>query len=95
MKGRGLRERDVSVTALLKDLKWEPLQERRRQLRLTLMYKIVNGEVAVPTTRLMPAHQRTRAKHPYKYATIRTNCDIAKKNFREPFVHGMTLRFTL
>ena len=50
VKGRSLRDREVSVTALLDDLKWKTLEERRKDLRLILMYKIVNGLVAVPTT---------------------------------------------
>ena len=55
--GRTLRDREVSVTALLEDLKWTSLQEHRKHLRLVLMYKIVNGLVAVPATQLTPASQ--------------------------------------
>ena len=78
---RTLRDREVSVTALLKHLKWTSLQEHRKHLRLVLMYKIVNGLVAVPATQLTPPSQRTRANHKHKFTTIRTNCDIAKFPF--------------
>ena len=50
--GRTLRDREVSVTTLLEDLKWTSLQEHRKHLRLVLMYKIVKDLVAVPATQL-------------------------------------------
>ena len=44
--------RETSVTDLLRQLKLEPLEERRRINRLTFMYKILNEHVAVPPERL-------------------------------------------
>ena len=41
-------------------LNLEPLEERRRQERLTLLYKILNGAVAVPPDEL-GIHQNPRA----------------------------------
>jgi hypothetical protein len=38
----------TSVTALLNELQWQPLQERRRIQRLAFMYKVLNNRVAVP-----------------------------------------------
>ena len=77
VKGRSLRDREVSVTALLEDLKCKTLEERRKDLRLILMYKIVNGLVAVPTTPLKPASRRTRAWHsPPEYPSWVARCDI-------------------
>ena len=40
--------RTTSVTSLLEQLKLEPLQTRRRIQRLAFMYKILNGQLAVP-----------------------------------------------
>ena len=40
--------RETSVTALLAELQWKPLQERRRIQRLAFMYKFLNEKVAVP-----------------------------------------------
>jgi len=37
-----------TVTELLKQLEFEPLQDRRRQLRLCMLFKIVNELVVVP-----------------------------------------------
>ena len=33
---------------MMTDLKWKPLQQRRREHRLTLLYKIINNLVAIP-----------------------------------------------
>ena len=38
----------ISVTQLLKDLKWAPLADRRRHHRIILLYKILNHHLAVP-----------------------------------------------
>ena len=53
------RERGVSPTALLKDLGWDPLSDCRRQHRLSLMYRITHGLVAVPPTRLEKPFRNT------------------------------------
>lgn len=52
--------RRESVTQMLQALNLEPLEERRRQARLTLLYKILNGAVAVPPDEL-GIHQNPRA----------------------------------
>ena len=37
-----------SVTSMASQLGWKPLTERRREHRLSLFYKIINGLVAIP-----------------------------------------------
>ena len=37
-----------SVTSMVSQLGWKPLAERRREHRLSLLYKIINGQVAMP-----------------------------------------------
>ena len=56
----------IAVTALLKDLKWQPLADRRRNQRLGLFYKILNNELNIPpeTVNLNISKSRTRKKHP-------------------------------
>ena len=44
-------DQKTSVSALLQQLKLEPLEERRRVNRLASMYKILNEHVAVPPDR--------------------------------------------
>ena len=40
--------RHSSVTQMMHDLKWKPLESRRRENRLVLLYKIINNLVAIP-----------------------------------------------
>ncbi|KAI8502063.1 hypothetical protein Bbelb_204750 [Branchiostoma belcheri] len=76
------RRQDVSVTALLHDLRWPSLQSRRQQARLVMMYKITNGLVAIPSSRLIPAVARTRANHAHKYKTLRPHCSVLAKTVK-------------
>ena len=52
--------RDASVTNMLQSLSLNTLEERRQQARLTLLYKILNGVVAVPPEEL-GIHRNPRA----------------------------------
>ncbi|KAH3711122.1 hypothetical protein DPMN_070622 [Dreissena polymorpha] len=44
--------RTSSVTAKLQQLGWPSLQERRAHAKVTMMYRIANGLVEVPTSNL-------------------------------------------
>jgi hypothetical protein len=59
----------ISVTNLLKDLGLDDLQNRRRNAKLVLMYKIVHDLVAVSVSDigLVRADPRTRAAHHHKF----------------------------
>ena len=54
-----------SVSHMLQDLGLHELKDRRRDLRLALMFKVVHGHIAVDATSigLTPADGRTRANH--------------------------------
>ena len=56
------RDRRISVTALLENLKLEPLEDRRRLSRLIFMYKILNGHVAVPPDKVDLIHSNRPAR---------------------------------
>ena len=60
-----------SVTSMFAWLGWENLQDRRRELRLALLYKIAKGHVAVSADdiHLEKADKRTHANHPHKFKT--------------------------
>ena len=49
-----------SVTAMMEELKWEPLENRRKRNRLTTLYKAVNGLIAIPTDELKHPQRSTR-----------------------------------
>ena len=74
------RQRDVSPTELLNTLGWSTLQQRRKQQRLCMMYRITNGLIAVPTIRLQRPARTTRG-HSWKYQTLRSSCDVVKFSF--------------
>ena len=46
--------RTSSVTSMLQQLQWPTLQERRAQAKVTMMHRIVNKTVDIPTTHLHP-----------------------------------------
>ena len=58
-----------SVSQMLHDLGWRDLKDRRRDLRLALLYKIITGHVAINPDQigLVAADNRTRANHRYKF----------------------------
>ena len=67
-------ERTSSVTAMLKSLGWESLQDRRRDIRL--------AQVAVPTDDLLvKADSRTRANHKHKFRHIPATSAAYKHSF--------------
>ena len=55
----------ISVTALLWDLNWQALEDRRCNQRLTLFYKILNDHINIPpeSVNLTRSASRTRKKH--------------------------------
>ena len=47
-----------SMTGILGQLKWESLKKRRKDSRLMLLYKGLNGKVRIPTDDLIPKNRR-------------------------------------
>ena len=74
------RDRNVSPTALMKQLGWQSLENRRYHQRMTMMYNISLGLVAVPPTELVKPQRSTRGHH-FKYQTIGTNNNRSKYSF--------------
>ena len=62
-----------SVNAMLDQLAWETLQERRAKMRLILLYKAVKNLVCVDYHHyLIPHHSRTRLQHDQAFQQIST-----------------------
>ena len=82
-----------SVTAMLAELGWKRLEDRRKDLRLALLYKIVHGHVAVPVDalNLEPPDPRTRKKHKYTYKHLTPHTDPYKHFFSVPHYSGVEL----
>ena len=70
-----------SVTEMLDKLDLPSLEQRRKKQRLTMMFKIVHGLVAVPSSHLVQADSRTRANHIYKFRTISSSSAAYKNSF--------------
>ena len=52
-----------SMTDILGQLKWESLKKKRKDNRLILLYKGLNGKACVPTDDLIPRTRRSRNQH--------------------------------
>ena len=65
-----------SITAMKEQLKWTPLAIRRKNARLIMLYKIVNGLVAMDVSRLLvPLNHfhRTKYAEPHRYFVLDTS----------------------
>ena len=71
-----------SVTAMLKDLNWRPLDQRRIDSRLVMMYKVTYDLVAIPASDYLVRNTRTsRHIHPLAYRQIQTLKDYYRFTF--------------
>ena len=64
---------EISVTALLQQLQWPSLADRRLIARLTLFYNVHTGKINIPLCTIMDrSDSRTRgAKNNYKYISTK------------------------
>ncbi len=76
----------VSVSKMIADLKWKDLADRRRDTRLTLLYKIVHNHVNIePDETLVPRHNQYPDRDrqmPARYDRTATGC-ANKQNFEQ------------
>jgi len=71
-----------TVTNLLNDLNWYSLELKRKITRLTTMYKIVNGKIAVNIPEYIVGPTRgTRSYQSSKFINIGSNSNTYKYNF--------------
>ena len=69
-----------SVTQMVTNLGWEPLQVRRVKIRLLLLFKIQHNFVAIPAdVYLIPSDSRTRGQHTFRQPTTRR--DVYRHSF--------------
>ena len=74
--------RFTSVSSLLKDLNWAPLRDRRRDIRLAMLFKIVKCNMPVQADAvLLPADPRTRSHHRLKFKHIQSHTAQYKHSF--------------
>ena len=71
-----------SVTSMLNNLKWQSLESRRREARLSLLFKVVHGLVAVPHEgHISKSKTRTRAKNSLKLNVYAPKTEIFRSSF--------------
>ena len=69
-----------SVTQMVSQLGWEPLQVRRVKIRLLLLFKIQHNQVAIPAEAyLLPSDSRTRGQNTFRIPSTRK--DIYRNSF--------------
>ena len=75
-------DRDVSVTKLLTDLKWNTLLHRREAHRLTCFNKMLHGQLAIDhTNHIKPKLERSRRGHAFQFEIIPTRTDVYSNSF--------------
>ena len=78
----GIHSREASVTDMINKLGWQSLENRRREARLVLLYKVVHGLVAVPHQDHINFNKsRTRAKNPHRLQVHAPKTDCFKHSF--------------
>ena len=72
----------ASVTEMIDHLKWKPLQQRRKETRLVMFYKIENNMVAIEKEgRLTPSVRKGRNIHPKAYQVPHSRIDAHKTSY--------------
>ena len=75
-------QRTSCVTNMLKELGWLALKDRRRDIRLALLYQIVKGKVAVQAEdTLVTSDPRTRRNHDHNYRHLSAKTTIYRNSY--------------
>jgi len=81
--------RFTSVSSLVKDLNWAPLKDRRRDIRLAMLFKIVKCNIPVQVdTILLPVDPRTRHHHISKFRHILSHSATNIRFLLEQYLSG-------
>ena len=73
-----------SVTEMLDDLGWEPLSTRRRDHRLSLMFQITHGRVAIRTDDILisaKSHTTVSLRRNYFYRQLPAKTDLYRQSY--------------
>ena len=68
---------------MIRDLGWATLETRRRQFRLTLMYKLTHGLIDIDRRKYLIQHSESRKRggHQFKFRAPYANKDVFKFSF--------------
>ena len=71
----------ASVTKMLQDLKWDDLADRRKNIRLTLLYNIRNKSVDIEFSEIgLISPTRPSRRHQEQFFRLRANTEDTLKN---------------
>ena len=70
-----------SITAMLRDLSWETLAQRRLKAQVTMTYKIANGLVCIQPNQLIPSSFSTRSQSKGGFRQLATTSNYYKYSF--------------
>ena len=70
----------ASVSAMLTQLEWETLEQRRLKARVTMCYKIIHSIVAIPSIQFVPTVVTTRGNQ-LKFVQIQSRTNYYKYTF--------------
>ena len=69
------------MTGILGQLKWESLKKRRKDNRLTLLYKGLKGKARIPIDDLIPKTRHGRNQHSLAFQIPSVSKDVYKYSF--------------
>ena len=73
---------DISVTSLLHQLNWSPLNDRREAHRLTCFFKMINGQLDIDyKSYTNPKPERNRRGHKNQFEIRHTKSDAYANSF--------------
>jgi len=70
-----------SVTEMIDDLQWKSLEARRREARLTLLYKTANDKIALDKSHLQPPKRLTRHMQPHSFQLPLSSTTYRQQSF--------------
>ena len=69
------------MSEIMETLQWKPLKERRRENRLILFYKGLNGQTKIPTTDVLQNNRKNRNRHNQQFYIPCARTDTLKYSF--------------
>ena len=74
---------DGTVTNILRDLEWSNLQERRKNTRLAIMFKIHSDDITIPIPEYIKRQTatQTRQYHPKRFQVVKASTNVYKYSF--------------
>ena len=77
------RRTEGTVTGILNNLKWESLQDQRKNKRLAIMHKIHSNDIAIPIPDYVERLKltKTRQYHPLKFRPMKVSKNMYEYSF--------------